>query len=59
MGNNLPGVVDWGIGGLGLHSHLKSFDNRPILYYSDSGHSPVSKTTGDRSVGTLGSGVFA
>lgn len=44
MKNNLLGVVDWGIGGLGLYTHLKKIDHRPILYFSDSGHSPFGKT---------------
>lgn len=42
--NNLLGVIDWGIGGLGLASHLKKIGNRPILYFSDNGHSPFGKT---------------
>ena len=38
------GIIDWGIGGLGLYRQLKRTDDIPILYFSDAGHTPYGKT---------------
>lgn len=38
------GIVDWGIGGLGLYQKLKKRADYPIMYFSDSGHMPYGKT---------------
>ena len=39
------GIIDWGIGGLGLYQHLKRAGDIPTLYFSDAGHTPYGKTT--------------
>ena len=38
------GIIDWGIGGLGLHQHLKQISDIPTLYFSDAGFTPYGKT---------------
>lgn len=38
------GIVDWGIGGLGVYSRVKQLSDTPVLYFSDSGHSPFGQT---------------
>ncbi len=38
------GIVDWGVGGLGLYKLLKQRCDIPVLYFSDSGHSPYGRT---------------
>lgn len=38
------GVIDWGIGGLGVYQALKQKSDTPTLYFSDSGHQPYGKT---------------
>ena len=38
------GIIDWGIGGLGLHQHLKRISDIPTLYFSDAGYTPYGKT---------------
>lgn len=38
------GIVDWGIGGLGLYQKLKERVDYPVMYFSDSGHTPYGKT---------------
>lgn len=38
------GIIDWGIGGLGVYSALKKNTNIPVIYFSDSGHLPYGKT---------------
>ena len=36
-------IIDWGIGGCGLHKKLRSMVNYPITYFSDSGFVPYGK----------------
>ncbi len=38
------GIIDWGIGGLGLYQHLKRVGDIPTLYFSDAGHPPYGNT---------------
>jgi glutamate racemase len=38
------GIVDWGIGGLGIHQLIKSrLGNVPVIYFSDTGVTPYGK----------------
>jgi len=38
------GIVDWGIGGLGVYSCVKQLSDIPVLYFSDSGSTPFGQT---------------
>lgn len=42
--SELLGIVDWGVGGLGLYKLIKQNSDIPVLYFSDSGHTPYGKT---------------
>ena len=42
------GILDWGIGGLGVYNHIKRIDpQRRILYISDAGFTPYGKVSSD------------
>ncbi len=45
MKKNSPlGIVDWGIGGLGIHKLIKSrLGSVPVIYFSDTGVTPYGK----------------
>lgn len=44
IGGGYLGILDWGIGGLGLYNSIKATSpNQPILYFSDSGSTPYGK----------------
>ncbi len=38
------GIIDWGIGGLGVYSRVKQLSDTPVIYFSDSGHTPFGQT---------------
>ena len=38
------GIVDWGIGGLGVYARVKQLSDTPVMYFSDSGHTPFGQT---------------
>lgn len=48
------GIIDWGIGGLGVFSALRQKTNIPTLYFSDSGHTPYGKTDASKLEDRLG-----
>ncbi|MCC6452457.1 MAG: aspartate/glutamate racemase family protein, partial [Acidobacteria bacterium] len=40
------GMIDWGIGGIGIYRRLKtSFPQASVTYFSDTGFTPYGKTT--------------
>lgn len=49
------GIIDWGIGGLGVFSALRQKKHIPTLYFSDSGHTPYGKTEPSKLEDRLGS----
>lgn len=42
------GIVDWGVGGLGLYKLIKQRSDIPVVYFSDSGHTPYGQTPTDQ-----------
>ncbi len=40
------GIVDWGIGGLGVYREVKARADIPVVYFSDQGFTPYGKTPG-------------
>jgi glutamate racemase len=43
-GKSHLGIVDWGIGGLGIHQLIKTrLGNVPVIYFSDTGVTPYGK----------------
>lgn len=41
-------IMDWGVGGLGLYKAIKARCNEPVLYFSDSGHTPYGNVPPDQ-----------
>jgi glutamate racemase len=42
--NGFLGIVDWGIGGLGLYKLIRQQTDIPVIYFSDAGHLPYGCT---------------
>ena len=38
------GIVDWGVGGLGFYKLIRQRSDIPVLYFSDSSHTPYGRT---------------
>lgn len=38
------GILDWGVGGLGLYKLIRQQSDIPVVYFSDSGHQPYGRT---------------
>jgi len=44
MARGALGIVDWGIGGLGVYREVRARCDIPVLYFSDQGFTPYGKT---------------
>lgn len=43
---NYLGIIDWGIGGISVYNHVKTyFPETPVMYFSDTGFTPYGKTS--------------